>query len=99
MPSPVAPARPGRGHIYLIHIKNGDILMNSFNNKLRNLRVSNGITQKQLAKQINIQPNSVQRLEYGTAQPSLKTITAIADYFDVSIDYLVGRTNNSEINK
>ena len=98
MPSPVAPVRPGRGHIYLIHIKNGDILMNSFNNKLRNLRVSNGITQKQLAKQINIQPNSVQRLEYGTAQPSLKTITAIADYFDVSIDYLVGRTNNSEIN-
>ena len=73
--------------------------MNSFNNKLRNLRVSNGITQKQLAKQINIQPNSVQRLEYGTAQPSQKTITAIADYFDVSIDYLVGRTNNSEINK
>ena len=99
MPSPIAPAGPGRWHIYIIHIKNGDILMNSFNNKLRNLRVSNGITQKQLAKQINIQPNSVQRLEYGTAQPSLKTITAIADYFDVSIDYLVGRTNNSEINK
>ena len=53
--------------------------MNNFNNKLRNLRVSNGITQKQLAEQINIQPNSVQRLKYGTAQPSLKTITAIAD--------------------
>ena len=73
--------------------------MNNFNNKLRNLRVSNGITQKQLAEQINIQPNSVQRLKYGTAQPSLKTITAIADYFDVSIDYLVGRINKSEINK
>ena len=55
--------------------------------------------QKQLAEQINIQPNSVQRLKYGTAQPSLKTITAIADYFDVSIDYLVGRTDNPEINK
>lgn len=73
--------------------------MNNFNNKLRNLRVSNGITQKQLAEQINIQTNSVQRLEYGTTQSSLKTITAIADYFDVSIDYLVGRTDNPEINK
>lgn len=73
--------------------------MKDFNKKLKKLRMLKSITQKQLAEQINIQPNSVQRLEYGTAQPSLKTITAIADYFDVSIDYLVGRTDNPEINK
>ena len=73
--------------------------MHDFPIKLKLLRAKKGITQKQLAEVLNIQPNSVQRLEYGTARPSLDTVIAIADYFDVSLDYLVGRTDNPKINK
>ena len=67
--------------------------MHDFPRKLKLLRAKKGITQKQLAEVLNIQPNSVQRLEYGTARPSLDTVIAIADYFDVSLDYLVGRSD------
>lgn len=67
--------------------------MHDFPIKLKLLRAKKGITQKQLAEVLNIQPNSVQRLEYGTARPSLDTVIAIADYFDVSLDYLVGRSD------
>lgn len=70
--------------------------MHDFPIKLKLLRAKKGITQKQLAEVLNIQPNSVQRLEYGTARPSLDTVIAIADYFDVSLDYLVGRSDDPE---
>lgn len=70
--------------------------MQDFHKKLKRLRLSKGITQSQLAEVLNIQPNSVQRLEYGTARPSLNTIIALADYFDVSLDYLVGRSDEPE---
>ena len=68
--------------------------MHDFPIKLKLLRAKKGITQKQLAEVLNIQPNSAQRLEYGTARPSLDTVIAIADYFDVSLDYLVGRSDD-----
>ncbi len=64
------------------------------NERVKNLRVSNNLTQKQLAEVLKIQPNSVQRIEYGTARPSLDTLIALADYFNVSLDYLVGRSDD-----
>lgn len=73
--------------------------MNITSVRIKTLRTENNLTQKQLAEILNIQPNSVQRLEYGTARASLDTLTLLADYFNVSIDYLVGRTDNPEINK
>lgn len=65
-----------------------------FNERLKQLRTSKGVTQKQVAEFLNIQSNSVQRLEYGTARPSLDTVMNLADYFDVSLDYLVGRSDD-----
>ena len=73
--------------------------MNITSVRIKTLRVENNLTQKQLAEILSIQPNSVQRLEYGTARASLDTLTALADYFNVSIDYLVGRTDNPEVNR
>ena len=64
------------------------------NERVKNLRLQNNPTQKQLAKILSIQPNSVQRIEYGTARPSLDTLVNIADYFNVSLDYLVGRSDD-----
>jgi len=64
------------------------------NERVKNLRVSNNLTQKQLAEVLKIQPNSVQRIEYGTARPSLDTLIALADYFNISLDYLIGRSDD-----
>lgn len=70
-----------------------------FSLRLKEIRKSNNVTQKQLAMEINIAERSYQQLEYGKVKPSYDTIIALADYFDVSIDYLVGRTDNPNSHK
>lgn len=69
------------------------------NERIKELRKNNKLTQKQFAKILEITEVSEQRYEYGTVIPPIETIIFIADYFNVSIDYLVGRTDNPEINK
>lgn len=62
--------------------------------KLRALRIQKNVTQKEIATNINVSPISLQRFEYGTVRPSLDTLIALADYFNVSLDYLVGRSDD-----
>ena len=62
--------------------------------RIKELRVQNNVTQKQLAAILSVSEVSVQRFEYGTARPSLDTLIIISDYFNVSLDYLVGRSDN-----
>lgn len=73
--------------------------MNILAERLIALRKQKGLTQKNLADFLGIAPVSWQRFEYGTSKPKLENIIALADYFNVSIDYLVGRTDNPEINR
>ena len=68
------------------------------NNRLKELRKLNNVTQKQVAEAINIAERNYQRLEAGY-NPNHETLVALADYFKVSLDYLTGRTDNPEINK
>ena len=67
--------------------------------RIRQLRTSRGMTQKQLADILGICEVSFQRYEYGTARPILDKLIALADYFDVSLDFLVGRTEKQEVNR
>lgn len=69
------------------------------NSRLKSLRQQRGITQKSVADMLGITVPSMQRFEYGTARPKLENIITLADYFNVSIDYLTGRTDNPEINR
>lgn len=71
----------------------------SFPERLLYLRKSRNLTQKEICNAINMSIMGYQRYEYGTREPAFKYIIALADFFDVSIDYLVGRTNNPKINK
>lgn len=64
--------------------------------RIKTLRLERMVTQKMLAIGIKVSPVSVQRFEYGTVRPSLDTLIAIADFFDVSLDYLVGRSDVPE---
>lgn len=62
-----------------------------FNERFKYLRKSKNLTQKQMAEILSITENQCQRYEYGSTLPTVIGLIAIADYFDVSIDYLVGR--------
>ena len=70
--------------------------MGKINERIKLLRASSSLTQKQLAEAVSVTEVSLQRFEYGSARPSLDTLIALADYFDVSLDYLVGRSDNPE---
>lgn len=62
--------------------------------RLKELRKSTGITQQKLAIDLNINQNSISRYENGEREADYKTLIALADYFHVSIDYLLERTDN-----
>lgn len=64
--------------------------------RLKTLRKSKGVTQKSIAEAISITEVSYQRYEYGTVRPSLDALISLADYFDVSLDYLCGRSDVKE---
>lgn len=62
-----------------------------FAEQLRQLRKGFGITQKQLADALETTQRNVSYLELGNVEPDLQTLWKIADFFDVSIDFLLGR--------
>lgn len=62
-----------------------------FCERLRYLRESKGLTQKDIANEIDIGLHTYQRYEYGEREPQLSTLAALADYYDLSLDELVGR--------
>lgn len=65
--------------------------------RLKLLRKDRGVTQKEIASSVGVSEVSYQRFEYGTVRPSLETLIALADYFGVSLDYLVGRSDDPRI--
>ena len=62
--------------------------------RLKQLRENKGITQLKLAMDLNLNQNSVSRYETGEREADYKTLIAFADYFGVSLDYLLERTDN-----
>lgn len=58
--------------------------------RLSALRDEHNIGQKQLASILGVKPNTVSDYENGTVNPSLKVLLKIAEYFTVSLDYLMG---------
>lgn len=49
--------------------------------------------------ELGMSQNTISRYETGAREPSRDDLIAIADYFDVSVDYLLGRTENPQINR
>ena len=67
--------------------------------RLKLLRKQRGISQLKLAMDLNMNQNSISRYENLERQADYQTLILFADYFDVSIDYLLGRTENPKMNK
>lgn len=62
--------------------------------KLRELRRSRNISQLKLAMDLNMNQNSISRYECEMREADYATLILFADYFDVSIDYLLGRSQD-----
>lgn len=62
--------------------------------RLKELRCKHGITQLKLAMDLGLNQNSISRYESGLREADYATLILFADYFHVSIDYLLERTDN-----
>ena len=71
--------------------------MSVFSENLKSLRAFHNLTQRQLGIEVGASERGIQNYELDERKPNYEI--ALADYFDVSIDYLVGRTNNPNMNR
>lgn len=65
--------------------------MFKFEKRLKSLREKEGVTQRQMAKHIGMSAGTINNLESGYSKPSFDVLIDIADYFEMSLDDLVGR--------
>lgn len=65
----------------------------SFGKILKNLRQENDLTQEELAKKINTARSNIANYENDKNMPSIDILEKISKFFDVSIDYLLGKTD------
>ena len=63
---------------------------------IRSLRVDNGYTQKQIGEYLGISQNTYSQYEIGVLNYPIDVLIKLADLYNVSIDYLVGRTNTKK---
>lgn len=78
-------------------ISHNEILYNTFMEislRLKELRLENGVTQKQLASKLNIKQNTYSQYESGQRQIPLNTLAELSMFYDVSVDYLLNLTDS-----
>lgn len=64
--------------------------------RLKELRTQKKVSQKAIAEHIGLSLRGYQNYEYGEKEATIGYVIALADYFDVSLDYLVGRSDVAE---
>ena len=65
--------------------------MSGFGDQLKSLRKIEGLTQRELAEKVGLKQNSYSDWENGKLEPNIEMLVKLADYFGVSIDYLMSR--------
>lgn len=66
----------------------------NFSNKLRNLIEERNLTQKRVANDLNIAPSTIGGYVQGSSEPDFETLKRLAEYFNVSADYLLSIKSN-----
>lgn len=61
--------------------------------RIRELRTKNGLKQKEPAEKIHVAANTLSQFETGKANPGYDVLITLADFFEVSVDYLPGRAD------
>ena len=70
--------------------------MSTFGERLKKARIKKGLTQKNVATSTGLVRATLANWEIGRAEPDLESIKILADFYNVPIDYLLGRTDNME---
>ena len=65
-----------------------------FGQRLRDLRASSNVTVANLCEAVGVTKSAISRFEHGKDNPNCNPLCALADYFDVSLDYLCGRSDD-----
>lgn len=68
--------------------------MAKFNERLKSLRRESGLSQQDFAKQLGTSKSSINMYERGEREPGLEMLEAMADYFNVDMDYLLGKSTH-----
>ena len=67
--------------------------------RIKELRIARGLTQRNVADALQMAETTYQVYEHGRKKPGQDRLISFADFFDVSLDYLVGRTDNPSVNR
>ena len=67
--------------------------MNNSSNRLKELRILRNIKQSELAEHLSVDQRTTSNWERGTNEPSFEVLIKIANYFNETTDYLLGKTN------
>ena len=67
--------------------------------RLKEIRRAKGISQVKLAMDLNTSQNTISRYETGEREPGIAELLQIADYFNISVDYLLERTNDPQLHR
>ena len=67
--------------------------------RIRDMREDNDLTQKQISEILNCDQSLYSKYERGEREIPLASVIKLADYYNTSIDYIVGRSDKPEINK
>ena len=73
--------------------------MADFSERLKILRLERRYKQREMAEILGLKPRGYQAYEYGNAYPTVPGLIQIAKFFDVSTDYLLGLTDQREVNR
>lgn len=65
--------------------------------RLKQIRKAKGISQLKLAMDLNTNQNTISRYETGEREPGIRELISLADYFNVSVDCLLERTDNPKL--
>ena len=71
----------------------------AFSERFKALRLERNLSQRQVANNTGLTDTTVQNYEYGARKPTYDAFIAIADLFDVSLDYLAGRTDDPKVHR
>jgi len=69
--------------------------MSIFSDRLKQLRKQNSLTQKMLGQNLNLGESTISMYELGEREPNFETLEILADYFNVDIDYLLGKSDKT----
>ena len=76
-----------------------DIILPGFSERIKLLRKEKNLKQKDMAALLECTERHYQKIEYGQINLPSLDLLFLADYFEVSTDYLLGRTENREVNR